>query len=222
MGEVREFERVDEWTDALCDLIADVSERKDGDLKLSLCGGRSPGPLYKRLSEERGLTGGWKVFFTDERCVPPDDRLSNYGMIKRLFLDPAMIPAEMVFRIRGEHGPERASEEYQELLEREAPDGLDLIILGLGKDGHIASLFPGSRLVGERSRWAVPVHDAPDLPRVTITPGMILRSGRVVLLVRGEEKREAFRRFLEKKESVMDLPSLLLHEHEDLHVMVLF
>jgi 6-phosphogluconolactonase len=222
VGEVRDFARLDEWTDALCELVVQASGRREGDLKVALCGGRSPGPLYRRLSGEKGLTQGWRVFFTDERCVPPEDSLSNYGMIKSLFLDPGMISPEGVFRIRGEAGPDQAADEYQELLEREAPDGFDLIILGLGSDGHIASLFPMSPLLNERTRLALPVLDAPDLPRVTITPGMILRSGMVILLVRGEEKRDAFRRFMGKKESEVDLPAMLLQKHGDLHVMVLF
>ncbi len=225
MGEIGRFHDELSFIEGITEVIRSTAERvlesKDT-FDIGLCGGRSPEALYRRLSRERGMTGRWRVFFTDERCVPPDDSLSNYGMIKRLLLDPAMISPERVFRIRGEHGPETAAAEYQELLEREASQGLDLIILGLGADGHIASLFPGSPLIGERDSLACPVLDAPDLPRVTITPGMIFRSGRVILLVRGEEKREAFRRFLERKESALYLPSLLLHEHEDLHVVVIF
>ncbi|HDO36109.1 MAG TPA: 6-phosphogluconolactonase [Nitrospirae bacterium] len=220
VGEVREFDNETDWLTAVFGVIAEAFERSDGDFGIALCGGRSPVSLYRGLSEERRPAAGWRIFFTDERCVPPDDGLSNYGRIKRLLLGPSSIPEEMVFRIRGELGPGAASEEYQKLLEREAPDGLDLMILGLGADGHIASLFPGSPCLTEKIRWVAPVYEAPYAARVTLTPGMIFRTETVILLVRGDEKREACREFLKRRRSLSEFPSMLLHEHRNLHVMI--
>ena len=119
---------------------------------VALSGGSTPRLLYQRLADA-GLAGklDWSrvhIYFGDERAVPPSHADSNYRMACEAFLDRVSIPPERIHRIRGEAGPERARDEYEEVLDRAFPEEplprFDLILLGLGEDGHTASLFPGS------------------------------------------------------------------------------
>ncbi|MFW6206255.1 MAG: 6-phosphogluconolactonase, partial [Gemmatimonadota bacterium] len=111
---------------------------------LALAGGSTPRRLYELLATEYRAEIPWprvQFYWSDERCVPPDDERSNYGIARSMLLDHVPIPATNVHRIRGELGPERAAAEYERILGQ--ADSLDLVLLGLGADGHTASLFPG-------------------------------------------------------------------------------
>ncbi|MGH7706800.1 MAG: 6-phosphogluconolactonase [Vulcanimicrobiaceae bacterium] len=124
-----------------------IAER--GRFSVALAGGSTPTAAYAILADEPFRTRvDWaniRFFFGDERCVPPTDRDSNYGMAKAALFDPLAIATESVFRIRGEDDPPVAAAAYAEVLRRElgADARLDLLMLGMGPDGHTASLFPG-------------------------------------------------------------------------------
>jgi 6-phosphogluconolactonase len=196
--------------DALADAVAEhiVACAADaisssGRFTLALAGGSTPRAAYSRLAtRDSGLELDWRrvhVLWGDERCVPPDDPRSNYRMAKEALLDRVPIPPDQIHRIKGEDDPERAAAEYErELRALLGDDGLDLALLGMGEDGHTASLFPGQAAVHERARWVMAV-PAPDgkLWRVTLTPALLNRSSNVTFVVSGASKAARLQQVLE-------------------------
>ena len=174
-----------------------ISERTV--FRLGLTGGRSPKVIHPALLAQAGNLPWDKVQFTfgDERCVPPGDEQSNYREARESLLDPAHIPPENVFRIRGEIDPEAAAAEYEAMLRAMAarfgePRYVhDLLLLGLGEDGHTASLFPGSPALMEISRDVVPVIGPKPPPRrITMTLPLINSARHILFLVPDPEKRD--------------------------------
>jgi 6-phosphogluconolactonase len=156
-----------------------------------------------------------RIFFVDERCVPPDDERSNYRLARERLLEPLGVPPENVFRMRGEEEPQRAADEYEDLLRREFAGAhvreLDFVLLGLGPDGHTASLFPGTRAVEETHRNVVENY-VPKLGewRLTLTLPVLNAARRVVFLVVGKEKREAVAAVLRAEGGSASLPASLV------------
>jgi len=181
-----------------------ASEIADGARTLVLAGGSTPERAYMRLRSQSLDWGRVLVLFGDERCVPPDDPLSNYSMARRTLLE-GVHPAG-VLRIAAELGPEVAAADYHHLLDLLGP--LDLVLLGMGEDGHCASLFPNSPQL-HATGLAAPVHHAPKPPadRVTITLRALREARRVVVLVTGEDKAEALVRAREGSVPAGLLPS---------------
>jgi 6-phosphogluconolactonase len=168
---------------------------------LALSGGSTPQPLFERLAtapfRERIPWDSVLLFWGDERCVPPDAAGSNYGQVKQVLLDRLeTLPPENVFPMRGELSPAEAARDYTEQLRQAAgaPDlfpRMDLTLLGMGEDGHTASLFPGPLPDGALTRPVVPVTaDYGDRPadRVTLTPMVLNASRQVIFLVTGKAK----------------------------------
>jgi 6-phosphogluconolactonase len=164
-----------------------------------LTGGGTPRTTYEEVARavrsENGDLGSTTVWFSDERCVAPDDERSNFRLVKQALLDPlAEITAPTVQRMRGELGPERGAETYErELLEAGEPE-FDLVLLGLGPDGHCASLFPDQPSLGERARLVVGVEEAglePYVPRISLSFSALAAARQIVFLVTGEAKAEA-------------------------------
>jgi 6-phosphogluconolactonase len=164
-----------------------------GARSLVLTGGTTPRLLYGMLAGMPVEWGRVSLLFGDERCVPPTHPESNYRMAKETLLN--RIDAGAVLRIPGELGAEEAAELYDAAVGRMQP--LDLVLLGIGEDGHCASLFPGHPAL-DATGWAVPVHDAPKPPpdRVSLTLGCLRNARRVIFLVTGKAKAEAFRKAL--------------------------
>ncbi|MBV9472667.1 MAG: 6-phosphogluconolactonase [Solirubrobacterales bacterium] len=164
-----------------------------------LAGGGTPRAAYEELVQAVQAVGAdlseTCFWVGDERCVPPDDERSNYKMIKESLLDPLAGPrSPTVRRIKGELGPEAAAAEYERELRAAGPGRFDLVLLGIGPDGHTASLFPGQESLSERSRLVVGVPEAglePFVPRVTLTLSALTSARRVVFLVSGESKADA-------------------------------
>jgi len=178
-------ERVPEAAAATIEEILRDAVRRSGRASLALAGGRTPQPVYGRLSE---LSVPWErvsLYFGDERAVPPDDPRSNFRMVRETLLDRLPSPPEAVHRMEAERGDrERAAEDYAVLL----PERLDLLLLGIGEDGHTASLFPGSPALGERARRVVPAL-APTPPhRLTITPPVIAQARETLVIAIGAPK----------------------------------
>jgi 6-phosphogluconolactonase len=173
---------------------------------LALAGGTTPRPVYRQLVQELEprYWGRVEVFFGDERCVPPSDPDSNYRMARETLLDGLPSAPAAVHRMQGED-PDReaAARRYAALL----PRRLDLLLLGLGPDGHTASLFPGAATLSD-TRLVAPA-DAPWPPRrrLTITPSVIRAAGSVVILVAGPAKAEVLRRVLEGPVDLEALPA---------------
>ena len=166
-----------------------------GRCAVALAGGRTPGPVYEQLAEPPLVTRvPWQaleVFFGDERAVGPEDPHSNYHMAASALLRRVPLDAARVHRIPAElPDREQAARDYERLL----PERLDLLLLGMGADGHTASLFAGSAALGERHRRVMPVIGAgPVAQRITITPPVIAAAREVVVLVAGSEKAAAVR-----------------------------
>ena len=169
-----------------------------GRFSVALAGGSTPRRLYELLTESELDWSRVHVFFSDERCVPPDDSASNYRMVREALLDVAPIPADNVHRMRGELDPEAAASAYEDELRRffgpeaVAAPAFDLVLLGVGSDGHTASLFPGTPALEERERWVVanPVA-ALDTVRLTLTLPVLDAARAVLFLVAGESKQHA-------------------------------
>ena len=157
---------------------------------VALAGGTSPRPLYERLASVDYPWAEVDVLFTDERCVPPEDPASNVGMIDRALLAP-LDPPPRVHRMPGE--PCDADVHEAELRMTFGALRLDLAILGLGADGHAASLFPGDPALDERVRWVARV-DRPDHRRITLTLPVLSSARLALFLVAGEGKRDAVAR----------------------------
>ncbi|TMK76649.1 MAG: 6-phosphogluconolactonase [Actinobacteria bacterium] len=157
---------------------------------IALSGGDSPGPAYEQAAKLEPDWSRARLWWGDERCVPPDDDRSNYLLVKRTLLDRIGRQPSEVQRIHGELGGEAAAAEYDRLL---AGVRLGLALQGIGPDGHTASLFPNSPALGERERRAVAVpHD--DVERVTMTLPVLSGAQQVVFLVLGEQKADAVER----------------------------
>jgi 6-phosphogluconolactonase len=156
-----------------------------------ITGGTTAGAVYRALASMQLDWSAIDILFSDERCVPPDDDNSNYKMAKETLLDH--IAPRAVHRIRGEDDPEQAAAAYAREIAPLVERGLDLTILGMGADCHIAALFPGSLALSETERLAVVV-DRPDGMRgITLTPPALLSSRHVALIVTGESKAEAIK-----------------------------
>jgi 6-phosphogluconolactonase len=189
-------------------LRAAVAER--GVAYVALSGGKTPKPLYDRLgidAEAREVPWGEvHVFFGDERVVPSDSPNSNYHMVETILLDRVPIPSENVHRVPTELGPQGAATSYDSALRdvaatqgRDMPR-FDLMLLGIGPDGHTASLFPGTDALSDTTHLAVAVHlptesvgarDGPD--RVTVTYPVINASAEIIFLVAGDDKADVLR-----------------------------
>lgn len=157
-----------------------------------LTGGRTPEEAYKEAAKRERDWSNVELWWSDERCVPPDHELSNYGMAKRALLDRLERWPAAVHRIRGELGKEEGAADYG----REVDDhSLDFLLLGIGPDGHLASLFPNAPTLQARGR-VVPAESGlePFVDRVTMTLPTLQAGREIVFLVTGESKADAARR----------------------------
>ncbi len=177
-----------------------------GRFTIALSGGSTPKAAYSRLAtgDTRPMSAGlWRlthILWGDERCVPPDDPRSNYRMAREALLDRVPIPPDHIHRIRGEDDPQRAAMDYERELRMllGVTDSLDLVLLGLGGDGHTASLFPGQSAIHEAERWvmAVPAPSG-DIWRVTLTPAVLNLAKNVTFVVSGASKAQRLAEVLE-------------------------
>jgi 6-phosphogluconolactonase len=189
-----------------------------GVFRVALSGGSTPRALFQTLASRR-LRGrvDWdraRIFFVDERCVPPSHERSNYRMAKEHLLGPLRIPEADVFRMRGEDDPRRAAREYERVLSREfggRTPRFDFVLLGVGADGHTASLFPGTRALAERRRpVAANYVPAQGEWRITLTLPVLNAARRVVFVAVGKEKRSAVSAVLRRKRGSAGLPASLV------------
>lgn len=196
-----------------------------GRFTLALSGGSTPRPVYARLATKayRDRIDWHKVqiFFGDERCVPPDNPQSNYLMVRTALLDQVPLRPRNIHRIRGEESPEKAAADYTGTLQRNfggdaagggpPPEGFDLILLGMGDNGHTASLFPGLAAVTETVRWVMALYvEVVGMWRVTMTPVILNAARQVVFLVSGTEKAAMLQRVLEGPYQPVVLPSQII------------
>jgi 6-phosphogluconolactonase len=183
--------------------LAETALRERGRFVLAVSGGRTPEPLYALLGRRRSGSPNWHLFLCDERLVPPEDPRSNLGLVRRLWLGPARFPEASVHAVETGLPADEAAERYNAALRAFFGVGpgptFDLLLLGIGPDGHTASLFPGSPSLAERDRWAVaekaPALD-PAVARVTLTLPALSRARTALFLVSGADKQSSVARIL--------------------------
>ncbi|MEF8889069.1 MAG: 6-phosphogluconolactonase [Desulfohalobiaceae bacterium] len=174
---------------------------------LALSGGNTPARLYELLARRDLQWDRVRVYFVDERLVPPDSPKSNYALVRERLLDRAPIPEANIHPVPGaDSSSAQAAAEYERSLAslpRSAGSGaprFDLVLLGMGEDGHIGSLFPGSRALAETDGWAAGVapEESPDgLPRVSLTLPVINSADLVLVHISGASKTEVLQSMLE-------------------------
>src|SRR5437763_15246987 len=170
-----------------------------GGSHIVLAGGSTPKAAYTEFVHAVETVGmdlsRTTLWVGDERCVSPEDDRSNFKMIKESLLDPlAHLTKPSRRRMRGELGPEEGADEYERELRRAGPPNFDLVLLGIGPDGHTASLFPGQPTLSERQRLVVGVPEAglePFVPRISMTITALTASQRIIVLAAGESKADA-------------------------------
>jgi 6-phosphogluconolactonase len=196
---------------AIASLAAAAIEREGG-FRLGLSGGRTPAAVYRTLGAgSLGSTVDWSratFLFADERDAPPHEPESNYWEVRKQFLEPAGVPPDRIHRMKADQADlEAEARAYEPLLAQP----LDLLLLGIGEDGHTASLFPGSPLVRERTRRVAAVFDSPKPPprRLTVTPRVIAEARALMVLATGEAKAEAVARALGETGDEIETPARL-------------
>ena len=221
MTELHILATVEDVAISAAEFVADLGLRcirDQGRFSLALCGGSTPQGLYRRLADNpyRNFIEwrSWHMFWGDERCVPLDDPESNFGMVKRIWLNRITIPASQVHRMRGEIPPEEAALEYEALLRSHfltPTPSFDLVLLGLGDDGHTASLFPETAALEEKHKL-VAANWVPGLQahRITFTLPLINGAKHVVFLDTDPDKAEVLRRVLEPDTKGNPLPAGLV------------
>jgi 6-phosphogluconolactonase len=220
-ADVRVFPDLSQASQALAERL--VEEVKDvlttsDCFSMVLSGGKTPRFLYRLLAGEYMGEISWErvhLFWGDERCVPLDSKESNFAMANEAMISKVQLPPENIHRIPAEiTPPEKAAETYERMLQEffkpEEKDSFlfDATILGIGEDGHTASLFPGSSALVEKNQWVLAV-DAPSSfsaqKRITLTLPLINRSRSIFFLASGDKKREVVRKILEQPETARRL-----------------
>ena len=219
---VQVFTNGDAVLDAAVEVLvheAATSIARYGRFTVALAGGSTPQGLYRRLASvpHRDRIDWTRVhlFWGDERCVPPTDAASNYRMAREALTDRVPVPAEQVHRIRGEDEPGAEAARYDALLRTalNGPGGsragaFDLVLLGLGTDGHTASLFPGMTAPRESTSWVMAEHiDDTRGWRITLTPVPLNAARAVVFLVSGVDKALALAAVVEGPPAPDALPA---------------
>lgn len=214
-GTLRIYDDLAALSRAAADFLCDMAVRKQGPVRVALSGGHTPKPMYELLAQEPVLHQlPWSRvhwILGDERFVPPTSPDSNYGMARNAFLSHVPVPAENVHPVQTEGlDLDQAASKYEDVLKRlyggdklriDRPL-LDLTLLGLGPDGHTASLLPGQPVLEEQKRWVAPVPHGRPQPRVSLTYPALDSSRVVAFLVSGDEKRDMLDRILSGDTSV--------------------
>lgn len=195
-----------DWLDR--ELRAAIAER--GSCSVALSGGRSPRPFLADLAARALPWGQVRFFFVDERCVPPDDPESNFRMACEALFEPARIDPAHIHRMEGERADrDAAARDYEALL----PAQLDVVFLGIGEDGHTASLFPGSPLLDEHVRKVAATFGPKPPPwRLTLTPPVLLAARKTAMITAGKGKAHAVARALVGDAPVKDVPARLVRQ----------
>ncbi len=228
MSTITVYPDAESWVAGVTDYITELATTaiaQRGRFTFAFSGGNTPRPVYERLASEGYINRiDWsrvEIFFGDERCVPPEDPQSNYHMARTALGERVSIPPSNIHRMRGEVPPEQAAEEYVEELARTfggdakkggtPPYGFDLVLLGMGDNGHTASLFPGLAAVTEPVRWVMAQYvEVVGMWRITLTPVILNAARNVAFLVKGSDKAEMLPRVLEGSYQPVVLPAQII------------
>ena len=237
--EVRRYSTIQKLSTAAAEFVCQLAERcvnERGTFTLALSGGGTPRTLYELLAQEPYVTTmPWvntHIFWGDERFVPPEHADSNFAMVSQALLNHVPVPAENIHRIPTDlNSPEEAATQYETALknvlhvfdplsqEQHLPV-FDLLLLGMGNDGHTASLFPDSQVLEEQKCWvaATPIpHLNPPVRRITLTFPVINAAKTVLFLISGGEKHRIVQTILETPKHARALyPAARVNPHEKL------
>ena len=218
------YESAESVSRAVAELIKDKAVSKESEskkLNIAVSGGSTPKQLFKLLAEEYEQIIPWKtvrLFWVDERCVEPTHPESNFGMTYDALLQNSFIPGENIYRILGEEIPDNEAKRYQKLLRNELPakDGFpvfDLILLGMGDDGHTASIFPNDmNLLDSEFSVGVGVHPVSGQKRITLTGTTINNAKQLVFLITGENKAEIIKQIIKQEQIAAKYPASHVHD----------
>jgi 6-phosphogluconolactonase len=194
--------------------FADKAIKTNGQFSLVLAGGNTPKKIYESLSKKNCDWGNWHIYFGDERCLSPDDIERNSLMAEKSFFSKVSIPKDQIHCIPSELGRNAGAEAYNKKLNLDMV--FDLVLLGLGEDGHTASIFPNSEF--DENKQAVSISNAPKLPqyRVSLTPNRLSMANHVIFLVTGKDKKNA----LDKFKSCENIPASRISALKKLIVLI--
>jgi 6-phosphogluconolactonase len=219
------FETPEATARAVAELILTNAKEKTKQslpFNVALSGGSTPKLLFTILANEYADTIPWhfvRLFWVDERCVPPTHVDSNFGMTYESLLKNVPIHDSNIFRMLGEADPQKEAERYQTLLESQLPiknriPRFDLILLGMGDDGHTASIFPNNlSLLSSESMVAVSAHPVSGQQRITLTGNIINHAEKVVFLITGASKSNVLKHIIRRKHDFKHFPASYIHAH---------
>lgn len=216
--ETRIFENKEAVAKGFSAYLSDLIDSKS-EIHIALSGGSTPKIVFDELVAEYGDKIDWKkvyFYWGDERCVPPSDSESNFKMTQDHLLSKIEMPAENVHRIQGENDPSQEAKRYSKVLQKQLPseNGMprfDLVILGMGDDGHTASIFPDSIDQWEAKELCVTVaHPVSGQIRVSLSGGIINHAETVAFLVTGKSKAEKVREVIQKEGNFNSYPASLV------------
>jgi len=217
--EIVVFPTIDRLAENVAGLLnTKISEAAHGEyLTIALSGGSTPKRIFNYISSHDNGKTDWKklkFFWVDERCVPPDDDESNFKMTRLSLLENIAIPDENIYRIYGEADPEKEAVRYSSMIAENVPfennlPRFDIILLGVGEDGHTASIFPGNTAMFQSAKICeVATHPQSGQQRITLTGQVINNAGQVIFMVTGPDKAGIVAKIL--KDENTDLPATLV------------
>lgn len=201
------FNSVNDLSVFFADLLKNNVDKTSEKINLVLSGGSTPELIFKFLAGQYQSKISWNkinFFWGDERCVPPDDSESNYKMAYDNLLSSLKIPETNIFRIHGEADPADEAKRYSEIIKNNVPQrnnfpAFDIIMLGLGEDGHTASIFPDQMdLITDEKICSVAVHPVTSQKRITLTGRAINNAKKIIFIVTGENKSKVVSDILNK------------------------
>jgi 6-phosphogluconolactonase len=212
--DVRVFPAIEPLADEFARILVDQVSRvpEHGYFSIALSGGSTPAKILRHVAGQYAQSVDWakiRIFYGDERCVPPESDESNYKMSRISFLDNVKIPKENIFRVKGESDPEREAVRYGEMLAAnvDVESGyprIDMVMLGLGDDGHTASIFPGDEnALRSKNVCEVATHPQSGQKRITLTLPVINYARSIVFLVTGAGKAEMAMNILQLPDASM-------------------
>ena len=209
------YELAERFAEEMVGMIKESANKKKI-FTVALSGGSTPELLFTILSENFARSVSWKnvhIFWGDERCVPSDNAESNFGMAWRKFLSKIEIPSLNIHRIHGEDDPEKEASRYSEEIslhtgKRDGMPLFDLVLLGLGEDGHTASIFPGHpELFYSDKICEVTIHPVTKQKRISLTGKVINNAEAVTFLVTGKKKEKIVKNIFKKDPSASNYPA---------------
>jgi 6-phosphogluconolactonase len=217
--EIRINKSIKELAENFAQLLVEKINFCNNHFHLALSGGSTPRSIFEYLAANHQSTINWekiKFYWGDERCVPPNDPESNYKMANDSLLKHIPISYKNIFRIKGENDPAIESIRYSEIVSKLIPPvngnpRIDLVMLGLGEDGHTVSLFPDNiQLFNSKNLYEVSKHPGTNQKRITATGRIINNAKQVVFIVAGENKSDKAAQIIEKKNGWQQLPASMV------------